>query len=264
MNNYNVVSFKKKSKKYCLLIPLLCEGERYISQVIKMQDKGVFNKVDVIVCDAGSNDGSTDYDFLKNTGHTALLTRVGKGKYSTDIKMGYDFAIKEGYEGFISVDGNDKDDTSGVDIFIKKLEEKYDYVQGSRFIKGGKAINTPIKRFLALRLINEPIMSICAGKHLTDTTNGFRAYSKKFLLDERVQPFRDIFYGYELIYYLPIKASRLKYKVCEIPVIREYPKGQIPTKIGGIKGEIKLLTILWHCILNHYDINNKYKFVKCK
>ena len=34
--------------------------------------------------------------------------------------------------------------------FIEKLEQGYDFVQGSRFIKGGKAINTPFIRHISV------------------------------------------------------------------------------------------------------------------
>ena len=72
--------FFEKRKKYCLLVPLFNEGERYFKQVKKMKKNGVFDKVDVIICDAGSKDGTTDVGFLSETGHCALLTRKGKGR----------------------------------------------------------------------------------------------------------------------------------------------------------------------------------------
>ena len=105
-----------------------------------------------------------------------------------------------------------------------------------------------------MKLINEPVMSICARRHLTDTTNGFRAYSLRFLQDENVQLFRNIFWGYELIYYLPVKACRLGFRVIEIPVTRVYPEnGDVPTKVGGIKGNMYQLSILWKIIWHQYD-----------
>lgn len=252
--------FFEKRAKYCLLIPLFNEGERYFRQVEKMKKNGLFRKVDVIICDAGSKDGTTDYNFLQESGHRALLVRKGKGRYSTDIKMGYYWALQQGYTGFITVDGNDKDGTEAIDLFIMALDQGFDYVQGSRFIKGGKGINTPLIRQIAMKIINEPVMTFCSRKHLTDTTNGFRAYSKRFMTDERVLPFRDIFWGYELIYYLPIRACRLGFRTCEVPVIRAYPKGETPSKVGGIKGNIYQLSILHHCIWKHYNPESKYVF----
>lgn len=252
---YKEEIYFEKRQKYCLLIPLYNERERYSRQVMKMRKGNVFDKVDVIICDGGSDDGLTDGDFLKKSGHRALLVRSGAGRYSTDLRMGYSWALLQGYEGIISVDGNNKDDVSGgIGGFISKLDEGFGYVQGSRFIKGGKGIRTPMARYLAMRYITKPVMTYCAGMKLTDTPNGFKAYSKEFLEDRRVQPFRKIFYGYELIYYLPVKACRLGYKVTEIPVTRVYPKnGEVPTKVGGFRGNIYILSILWNMLRKKYE-----------
>jgi dolichol-phosphate mannosyltransferase len=227
---YDTFIFKEKSTAYCLLIPIFNEGKRFQSQIKKMRDNGIFDLIDVIVCDAGSKDGSTEYGFLKNEGFTALLVRSGIGRYSTDLRMGYSWALDMGYEGCITVDGNDKDDTSAIPMFIEKLNEGYDYIQGSRYIKGGRAINTPFIRHWAIKLIMVPLMSISARKYLTDSSNGFRAYSKRFLIDKRVLVFRDSFNLHELIYYLPPRACRLGYNVVEIPVTRAYPdNGEVPS-----------------------------------
>lgn len=257
---FEEIIFYEKRTRYCLLIPLFNEGERYFRQVRKMEKNRLFQKIDVIICDAGSKDGTTDHDFLKKSGHRALLVRRGKGRYSTDIKMGYYWALQQGYDGIITVDGNNKDDTKAIHLFMNALDRGYDYIQGSRFIKGGRGVRTPVIRLAAMKLINEPVMTFCAHRHLTDTTNGFRAYSSRFLKDSEVLPFRDLFWGYELIYYLPIRACRLGFKVCEVPVTRIYPKGKTPTKVGGIRGNIYQISILYHCLRKHYNPESNYVF----
>lgn len=62
--------------------------------------------------------------------------------------------------------------------------------QDSRFIKGGKAVNTPLIRSISVRLIHAPIISLAAHQRFTDTTNAYRAYSAEYLWDERVKPLR--------------------------------------------------------------------------
>lgn len=250
MNNfenpmYDAYIFKEKRTKYCLLIPVFNEGKRFQNQIKKMKANGTFDLVDVIVCDAGSKDGSTDQDLLREAGFTALLVRRGFGRYSTDLRMGYGWALNSGYEGVITVDGNDKDDTSALPLFIEKLSSGYDYIQGSRYIEGGRAINTPFIRHWAIKLIMVPLMSISARRHLTDSSNGFRAYSRKFLLDERVLVFRDSFNLHELIYYLPPRACRLGYNVVEVPVTRAYPdSGEVPTHASMHDNIATLIVIL--------------------
>ena len=116
--------------------------------------------------------------------------------------MGIWWALQRGYEGIITIDGNNKDSIEDVPKFIEKLEEGYDFIQGSRFVKGGKAVNTPFIRLVSVKLIHAPVISLAARQKFTDTTNAYRAYSVKYLKDERVQPLRDIFMTYELLAYL--------------------------------------------------------------
>ena len=111
--------------------------------------------------------------------------------------------------------------------------------------KGGKAINTPFIRMVSVKLIHAPIISLTAHQRFTDTTNAYRAYSRRYLLDERVQPLRDIFVTYELLAYLSVRATQIGMRACEIPVTRAYPKkGKTPTKISFFKGNSELMSIL--------------------
>ena len=133
----------------------------------------------------------------------------------------------------MTIDGNNKDSIEDVPKFIEKLEHGYDFVQGSRFIKGGHAVNTPFVRTIAVRLIHAPVISLTAHQHFTDTTSAYRAYSRRYLEDKRVQPLRDVFMTYELLAFLSVRATQIGMKVCEVPVTRAYPKkGKTPTKIS--------------------------------
>ena len=161
--------------------------------------------------------------------------------------------MERGYEGIITIDGNNKDSIEDVPSFIKKLNDGYDLIQGSRFIKGGRAVNTPLIRLLSVKLIHAPVISLTAHQRFTDTTNAYRAYSARYLRDERVQPLRDVFVTYELLAYLSVRATQLGYKACEIPVTRAYPKtGKTPTKISFFKGNSDLMKILFKNLFGAY------------
>jgi len=237
------------------LIPIINEGDRIQNELHRAKTAGIDTLIDIIICDGGSTDGCTDENILKHIGVNTLLVKTGIGKQGAQLRMGLWWALERGYEGFITIDGNNKDSIEDVPAFIKKLDEGYDFVQGSRFVKGGKAINTPFMRLAAVRLIHAPIISFAAKRRFTDTTNAYRAYSKKYITHPAVQPFRDIFITYELLAYLSIKASRLGLMTCEIPVTREYPKNEkIPTKIKGFSGNTLLLKILFENARGKYDV----------
>ena len=102
-----------------------------------------------------------------------------------------------------------------------------------------------IIRTVSVKLIHAPIISLTAHQRFTDTTNAYRAYSRRYLTDERVQPLRDVFMTYELLAYLSVRATQIGYKACESPVKRAYPKtGKTPTKISFFKGNSELMSIL--------------------
>ena len=251
---FEAIEHKGKAKKYAILIPIINEGERIHKELLKAKEYNISDYADIIICDGGSTDGSTDYDTLKNLNVNTLLIKQDNGKQGAQLRMGLWWALTRGYEGIITIDGNNKDSIEDIPRFIEKLEQGYDFVQGSRFIKGGKAINTPIIRYLAVRFLHAPIISLTAGKWYTDTTNAYRAYSAKYLTDIRVQPLRDIFQGYELLAYLSVRATQIDLKACEIPVTREYPKqGKVPTKISFFKGNKELLCTLFNNLLRKYN-----------
>lgn len=184
----------------------------------------------------------------------ALLIKRGPGKLSAQMRMAFAFAIGEGYDGLIVIDGNGKDGYSAIPRFCELLEAGYDHVQGSRYVPGGEGINTPLSRTLGVRLLHAPLISLAAGTRYTDTTNGFRAYSRRLLADNRVQPLRDVFAAYELHYYLAIRAARLGFRVTETPVTRRYPEtGKTPTKISPIKGSLAILRTLAAAALGRFD-----------
>lgn len=249
-------NFVEKKNKYCLLIPVINEGEKIIKELERAYYYNIQNNVDIIICDGESSDGSVNPDVLKALGVNTLLIKRDVGKQGAQLRMGIYWALKKGYDGIVTIDGNNKDGIEDVPKFVDMLDEGYDFIQGSRFIKGGKAVNTPLIRLFSVKLIHAPIISFTAGYHFTDTTNAFRGYSKKYLTDPRVQPLRDIFITYELLAYLSTRACQLDMKVCEIPVKREYPKsGKTPTKISFFKGNMKLLIILIKNMLGKYNNN---------
>ena len=242
---FECIELEKKQRDYVVLIPIINEGERIKKELQRAYKAKVAQLADIVICDGGSTDGCTEISTLEKLKVNTLLVKRDEGKQGAQLRMGIWWALQRGYKGIITVDGNNKDSIEDVPRFIEKLEEGYDFVQGSRFIKGGVAINTPLIRLISVKLIHAPIISITAGQRFTDTTNAYRAYSVRYLTDERVQPLRDIFMTYELLAYLSVRATQLGYKACEIPVTRAYPKsGKTPTKISFFKGNSELMKIL--------------------
>lgn len=249
--SYTVDRLIPKSAEYCVIVFVINEGEKVRKQLARMAD--VTHGIDVIVADGGSTDDSLDLDYLSSVGVSALLTKTGPGKLSAQMRMAFDFALNERYAGVVTIDGNGKDGVEAIPQFITLLEAGIDHVQGSRFIPGGYAINTPLSRLIGLKLLHAPLISLASGQRQTDTTNGFRGYSARLLADPEVDVFRDVFQTYELHYHLAIEAGRLdRFRLAETPVTRTYPKGKVPTKISPVRGNAHVLAVLFRAAFGAY------------
>ena len=251
---FQAAEFSPKQSDYCVCIPIINENGRIQKELKRAKRYGIPKLTDIILCDGGSTDGSTDEGLLRSLGVNTLLVKEDAGKQGAQLRMGLWWALERGYKGILTIDGNNKDSIEDIPRFLEKLEQGYDFVQGSRFIKGGRAIRTPLIRHISVVLLHAPVISLTARRRFTDTTNAFRAYSRAYLKHPKVQPFRDIFMGYELLAYLSVRASQLGLRTCEVPVTRAYPKGQkTPTKISFFKGNSDLLKILFKNMAGAYN-----------
>lgn len=244
--------FGPKRHRYAVAVFCIDENGRVRAQLQRMAPYA--DQADIIVADGGSTDNSLELDRLDGFRLRALLIKRDEGRLSAQMRMAIGFAVEEGYEGLVVIDGNGKDDVSAIPRFLDLLEQGYDHVQGSRYMRGGHGVNTPLVRHLGVTLLHAPLISLAAHRRYTDTTNGFRAYSRRLLTDPRVSPLREVFLGYELHYYLAIKAARLGFKVIETPVTRSYPAGErAPSKIRGLRGNIAVLKTLANAVRGAYD-----------
>jgi dolichol-phosphate mannosyltransferase len=248
---YELLEFVPKRTCYCVVVIILNEGERIRKQLERM--KQCAHLADILIADGRSTDGSTEPAFLESMGVRSLLVTDEPG-LCTAMRMAIGYAMEQGYEGIITIDGNGKDGVEAIPDFIRALDEGYDLVQGSRFAKGGIHKNTPLERYVGVRFVVAPVLATC-GFWYTDPTNAFRAMSMRFLKDPRVQPLRNIFVRFNLQVYVNYQAARLGFRVKEIPVVRVYPEdGSVPTKIVSWKIKRLFLKELCLTVIGHYNV----------
>lgn len=175
---------------------------------------------DLLVMDDGSTDGSLD---AVGPGVIVLRHAVNQG-IGASMKAVFEFALERGYEILVIQAGNDKDEPLEIPALLAPiLAGQADFVQGSRFLRGGAFGNMPGYRVVATRAIHPLLCSLVARKRVTESTNGFRAFRTELLRDPRIDWRQKWLDRYELEPYLLMKAIRLGYRHVEVPVTKLYP-----------------------------------------
>ena len=93
---------------------------------------------------------------------------------------GYRRALEDGAQRVIEMDGGGSHLPSELPQFIDALEEGYDCVWGSRFIKGGGMEHDPLYRKI-LSGGGTILSNIVLGTHLKDMTSGYEAFQRYVL-----------------------------------------------------------------------------------
>ncbi len=196
---------------------------------------------DVLVVDDGSTDSTTEE--IQRRAHPVIRhsERRGVGKCLQD---GFVYAKEHGYSVLVIMAGNGKDDPREIPKLLAAIEEGVDYVQGSRFMKGGEWKNLPWHRYVAIKLFTW-IWSLCTWHWLTDVTNGFRAYRQSFLDRKDVQWNQPWLETYELEYYLQYHALCSGIPFREVAVTKNYPTKTNYSKIRPGKDWIRIIKPLF-------------------
>lgn len=138
------------------------------------------------------------------------------------LRQGIIYALKNNYEVIVILAGNGKDNPNEIPRLLAPIfEGKGDYVQGSRFLPGGKRIRIPFFRNAFSRLY--PFLwTLSTSIKCTDVTNGFRAYKSAIFSDPNINIWQSWLDNYELEYYIHFKVLTKGYRVVEVPVSKTY------------------------------------------
>ncbi|MHA1223270.1 MAG: glycosyltransferase family 2 protein [Candidatus Heimdallarchaeaceae archaeon] len=221
-------------EKTLVIIPVWNNEE--IFELIKKFRKKIVNEIVIVLDEAKAKTEkkilliaqkiSTKVTILKNQ------KRMGIGY---GIRKGLFYGLKNHYEYAVVMAGNGKDNPLEIPILLEKLMDGYDYVQGSRYLCGGKYKGMPLFRYLITK--SWPIFwTILCRRKVTEVTNGFRAYKLSIINDPKVNLEQEWLDGYALEYYIHYKVlTSNKYKYAEVPVSKIYKSKKNYTKINPFK-----------------------------
>ena len=131
---------------------------------------------------------------------------------------GFGRAVSRGFDhmtgdAVVLMMADESDDCRDVVRYWKKLNEGYDCVFGSRFVRGGGVIDYPKLKLLLNRLANY-FLKVLFRISLNDTTNAFKAYRKEVI--DGCRPL--IAPHFNITIEIPLKAIVRGYSWTTIPI----------------------------------------------
>jgi dolichol-phosphate mannosyltransferase len=162
------------------------------------------------------NDHSTDgtESVLKS-----LMHEVPGVRYVNNAKPGgFGYAIRTGLDEFAGdavciVMADASDDPKDVVAYYRQLENGYECVFGSRFVRGSRVVAYPLHKLLINRLANRFVKSLFHLR-LNYTTNAFKCYRREVI--EGVQPVLSAHFN--ITVELPLKAIMRGYTYAIVPI----------------------------------------------
>ncbi len=127
-----------------------------------------------------------------------------------------------GYDYVLIMSSNGKMHSSEIGRVIAPIVEgRADYVQGSRFLAGGRSLALSGFRSLAIPAYSAGA-SLLLVRRFSDITCGFRAYTLAMFDDPRVNLEQDWLNRYEAELYIHYYACKLGLRMVEVPVTIDY------------------------------------------
>lgn len=176
----------------------------------------------ILIIDDGSTDNS--FDLIDQSKYTVVRNDVNSG-IGVSIRVACDYAKTHGFEILSIIPANNKNSISEIPKLLEPLiNNKADYVQGSRYLPGSKRDHTPLFRLIMVKVL-AAMLSIITGRRITDSMEGFRAFRLSLLDDPDINIHQDWLnrYGLEIYLFFKVTYGR-KYRYKEVAISKIYPK----------------------------------------
>jgi dolichol-phosphate mannosyltransferase len=171
----------------------------------------------ILVADDSSPDGTADAvrDLMEKWKNLDVSVGEKHGLGAAYIRA-MTHAIDNGADVVFEIDADLQHDPKKIPDFLKKIDEGYDMVIGTRYSQGGSIPSSwPIQRKIFSVFGNLLVRTILLKFSIHDWTGGYRAIKKEVFLREK--PELTNFKGYTFQVSFLNKVVRDGYKVAEVP-----------------------------------------------
>lgn len=161
--------------KILIIIPAYNEAENIEKLINDIRESCPF--ADYLVVNDCSKDETEE--ILHRVDANYMCNSVNLGIGGT-VQGGYVYALKNGYDIAIQVDGDGQHDISYLKNMVEPIEKgEADIVIGSRFIEKQGFQSSAGRRF-GINFLSS-LIKLCTGIRVRDVTSGFRAVNRKFI-----------------------------------------------------------------------------------
>ncbi len=211
-----------KLHKIIVILPAYNEEGKIgntVKKVLNDPPKGLVSTCLVV------DDGSTDNTVLDAETNGALVLKKPRNEgVGSAIREGIAYAVKNAFDIIVVMAGDDQDVPAEIPAVVEPIISRgYDFVQGSRRLRGTRTVNMPLFRRVTTWVYSF-IFKLVTGFPCTDGTNGFRAFKTSILNNPIINLNQEWLNTYELEPYLFFKIIEAGGRVCEVQVTKHYHK----------------------------------------
>ncbi|MEH2305902.1 glycosyltransferase [Nostoc sp.] len=253
------IDTSKSVKTLSIVIPAYNEEDCIVQTVDTISKVLEQEKIDYEILVVNDNSKDNTEKLLQQLNFENSKLRYVNNYYPN----GFGFAVRCGLENFtgdavVIVMADSSDAPEDIVSYYHKLQEGYDCIFGSRFIKGGKVIDYPRHKLIVNRLANL-FIKILFGLKFNDTTNAFKIYRKDVI--EGISPL--VSHHFNLTVEMPLKAIVRGYSYTTIPIAwRNRTTGVSKLKLKEMGS--RYLFIVLYILLEKYLSRGDYHLSKNK
>ena len=202
--------------KTLVILPVYNEAENIDKLIPRLLEQDV----EILFVEDASEDGTAEKikQWMSNSNRINLIQRPAKLGLGTAYIAGFKWALQRAYQYIFEMDADLSHDPAEIPRFIKKCEEGYDVIIGSRYMSGTiSVVGWDFRRLLLSKFANKYATTILGLGFLTDVTSGYRCYRRKVLEGFDLDSIRSNGYAFqiEMVY----RAYKKGFKIAEIPII---------------------------------------------